>query len=87
MDDWYYEPEKDTPSINSANVLATMNKFKMMSPRYWNAVEGNVTRSTHGLITSIQNIRLISSLFLVSKILWRVRGHRDGINRMPTIQA
>jgi hypothetical protein len=43
MHDWYYEPEKDTPSINSANVLATMNKFKMMSSRYWNGVEGNVT--------------------------------------------
>jgi hypothetical protein len=28
MHDWSYEPGKDTPSINSANVLATMNKFK-----------------------------------------------------------
>jgi hypothetical protein len=43
MHDWYYEPEKDTPSINRANVLATMNKFKMMSSRYWNGLEGNVT--------------------------------------------
>jgi hypothetical protein len=34
MHDWHYEPEKTTLSINSANVLATMNKFKMISPRY-----------------------------------------------------
>ena len=53
MNGFYYEPEKDAPSINSANVLATMNKFKMISPRYCNAVEGNVTRSTHGLITFV----------------------------------
>ena len=43
MQDWHYEPETTTLSINSANVLATMNKFKMMSSRYWNGVEGNVT--------------------------------------------
>jgi hypothetical protein len=61
MHDWYYyEPEKDTPSINSANVLATMNKFKMMSPRYSNAVEGNVTRSTHGLITFVLLVRTLA---------------------------
>jgi hypothetical protein len=59
MHDWSYEPDKDTPSINSANVLATINKFKMMSPRYWNAVEGNVTRFTHGLIAFALLVRRI----------------------------
>jgi hypothetical protein len=34
MHDWHYEPEKTTLSINSANVVATMNMFKMMSPGY-----------------------------------------------------
>ena len=37
-----------------------MNKFKMMSPRYWNAVEGDVTRSTHGLITFVLLVRTLA---------------------------
>ena len=49
-----YELKSRMPNINSANVLATMSKFKMISPTYsptyCSALEENMTRSAFGLI-------------------------------------
>jgi hypothetical protein len=49
-----YELKSRMPNINSANVLATMSKFRMISltysPTYCHAFAENVTRSTFGLI-------------------------------------
>lgn len=45
-----YEPKRRTAIINRPNVPTTMSMFRMMLATYWYALEGNVSRSTQGLI-------------------------------------
>ncbi len=50
-----YEPR--TTHVNRPNVPITVSTFRMMLATYWSELEGNVMRSTQGLIKVVLRTR------------------------------
>ena len=50
-----YEPR--TTHVNRPNVPITVSTFRMMLATYWSALEGNVMRTTQGLIKVVLRTR------------------------------